>query len=60
MAENWTDPIVDEIRRVREAHAAKFNFDLRAIFQDLKSKEAASGRQYVKHEPRQVSEPVSR
>ena len=52
MAETWTDPIVDEVRRVRDAHAAKFNYDLRAIFRDLKAKEAASGRKYVRYEPR--------
>lgn len=35
------------IPRVRDAHAAKFNYDLRVIFRDLKAKEAASGRTYV-------------
>jgi hypothetical protein len=35
------DEIVDEVRAIREAHAAKFNYDLRAIFQDLKKSEAA-------------------
>ena len=24
------DPIVEEIRKIREAHAAKFNYDLKA------------------------------
>ena len=52
MAEIWTDPIVDEVRRVRDAHAAKFDYDLRAIFRDLKAKEAASGREYLRYEPR--------
>ncbi len=32
----WTDPIVEETRRLREEHAKKFNYDLRAIFEDLK------------------------
>lgn len=32
----WTDPIVDETRRIRDEHARKFNYDLRAIFEDLK------------------------
>ena len=52
MSETWTDPIIDEVRRVRDAHAAKFNYDLRAIFRDFKAKEAASGREYVRYEPR--------
>ena len=39
----WTDPIVDEIRKIREAHARKFNFDLKAIYDDLKEQEIKSG-----------------
>ena len=33
------DPIVAEVRRAREEYAAKFNFDLRLIFDDLKHRE---------------------
>lgn len=29
------DPIVEEVRRWREEYAARFNFDLDAIFADL-------------------------
>ena len=32
-------PIVEEVRKVRQAHAAKFNYDLAAICADLKKKE---------------------
>ena len=39
----WLDPIVEEVRKVREAHAAKFNYDLRAIYQDLKDRAKQSG-----------------
>jgi hypothetical protein len=46
------DPIVAEVRKVREAHAAKFNYDLDAIYRDLKSKERTSGRKYVRFPPR--------
>lgn len=41
------DPIVDEVRRVRDAHAARFNYDLDAIFQDIKEKERQSGLDFV-------------
>jgi hypothetical protein len=41
------DPIVDEVRRVRDAHAARFNYDLDAIFRDLKEQEKKSGRKFV-------------
>lgn len=34
------DEIVDEVRAIREAHAAKFGYDLREIFEDLKRTEA--------------------
>jgi hypothetical protein len=40
----FKDPIVDEVRKVRQAHAAKFNYDLQAIFNDLKKQEMASER----------------
>ena len=43
----WEDPIVAEIRKVRHAHAAKFNNDIAAIFADIRRQEKESGRQYV-------------
>jgi hypothetical protein len=42
-----SDPIVDEIRRVRDAHAARFNYDLDAIFRDIKEQEKKSGHKFV-------------
>ena len=50
------DPIVDEVRRVRDAHAARFNYDLDAIFQDIKEREKKSGLKFVQGVARQ---PVS-
>ncbi|NJM76468.1 MAG: hypothetical protein HC852_12600 [Acaryochloridaceae cyanobacterium RU_4_10] len=43
----WTDEIVEEIHRIREKYAKSFNYDLDAIFEDLRRKEAASGREVV-------------
>lgn len=37
------DPIVDEVRRIRDTHAARFNYDLDAIFKDIKEREKQSG-----------------
>jgi len=51
----WTDPIVDEVRRAREAHAAKFAYDLGAIFRDIKAKEKESGRRYKRFLPKPVA-----
>ena len=57
------DPIVDEVRRVRDAHAARFDYDLDAIYQDLKEQEKKSGRNFVsfsssRAEPCQAIEPT--
>lgn len=41
------DPIVEEVRRVRDAHAARFNYDLDAIFRDIKEQEKKSGHNFV-------------
>lgn len=35
------DPIVQEVRRLRQEHAAKFEYNLKAIFADLKRTEEA-------------------
>jgi len=48
------DPIVDEVRRVRDAHAARFNYDLDAIFRDIKEQEKKSGRKFVSFIPPRV------
>ena len=49
--ETMNDPIVDEIRRIRDAHAARFNYDIRAIVRDLQEKQKRSGRKYVSYPP---------
>jgi hypothetical protein len=46
------DPIVEEVRRVREAYAARFNFDVRAMFEDVKRQERESGCKSVSSEPK--------
>jgi hypothetical protein len=46
------DPIVEEVRKAREAHAAKFDYDLLAICSDLKKKEKESGHPVVSRQPR--------
>ncbi len=43
----WKDPIVEEVRKIREKHAAKFKYDLDAICRDLKEQERKSGRRVV-------------
>ena len=43
----WKDEIVEEIHQIREAYAKSFNYDLNAIFADLRKKQAANGRKVV-------------
>ena len=43
----WTDEIVEEVRAIREAHAARWGYDLDAIYQDLKEQEQQSQRPIV-------------
>jgi hypothetical protein len=35
----FDDPIVDEVRRVRDELARKFNYDVHAIFEDLRKRQ---------------------
>jgi hypothetical protein len=48
----WRDPIVDEVRAARDAHARLHRYDLDAIFRDLKEQEKRSGRTYLRLTPR--------
>jgi hypothetical protein len=43
----WKDEILEEIHKIREEHAQAFNYDLQAICDDLRRKQAASGRQII-------------
>ena len=35
----WKDEIVEEVRTVRDAYAAQFDYDLQRMFDDLRRKE---------------------
>ena len=48
----WKDEIVEEVRRIRDAHAAKFNYDIDAIVADARKRQEASGRKTVSFPPR--------
>ncbi len=50
----WKDSIVEEVRKVREEHAARFNYDLEAIYRDIKEQESKSNRLFVSYSPRQA------
>jgi hypothetical protein len=44
----YKDEIVEEIHKYREEYAKSFNYDLNAIFKDLRQKQIARGHQVVK------------
>ena len=43
----WNDEIVEETRQARDEYAAKFNYDLDAIYRDLKKQEEQSPQKFV-------------
>jgi hypothetical protein len=56
----YRDPIVAEIRAIREAYAKRFNYDLDAIYQDLKEQEKKSGRKLVSFSGRKQEKKTKR
>ena len=51
------DPILVEVWRIREEHAAQFDYDLDAVFAAYKRLEPESGRKHVSFGPRRVEIP---
>jgi hypothetical protein len=54
----WDDPIVAEVRRVREELSARFDFDPKAIFEDMRTRQAALGERLVSHRAHPMAEPA--
>ena len=48
----WKDPIVQEVRNEREKLSAQFNFDIHAIFEDLRRRQATVGAKLIKPKKR--------
>ncbi|HKR00865.1 MAG TPA: hypothetical protein VJT09_09330 [Pyrinomonadaceae bacterium] len=48
----WTDEVVESTRKAREEYAAKFDYDLEAIYEDLKRQEALTERKIVSLPPK--------
>lgn len=53
----WKDEIVEEIRKVRDEYAAKFNYDLDAIYEDIKKQEEQTERKVISLPPKRVELP---
>jgi len=43
----WHDPIVEEVRHIREQQAAELNYDLKAIFERARRRQKQSKRKAV-------------
>lgn len=52
----WEDPIVSEVREVREQLARQFNFDVHAIFADLRKRQTLLGPRLVRRQKRAKAE----
>ncbi|MGI8468877.1 MAG: hypothetical protein ACR2N3_10525 [Pyrinomonadaceae bacterium] len=53
------DEIIEEIHRVREEIARKYNFNVRAMLEDLQKKQMKSQREYVSFAPKKAEKKVS-
>ena len=54
------DDIVEEVRRVRQEHSAKFNYDVDAIFEDLRRLEQEQQQPVVSLTPRPAAQDNAR
>ena len=48
----WEDPIVEEVHRTREKLAAEYDFDVKAIFADIRKRQASLGDRLVPQKKR--------
>ncbi|OKH41997.1 hypothetical protein NIES2101_33490 [Calothrix sp. HK-06] len=54
-----TNEILEEIYQYREAQAKSFNYDVSAMFKDLRARQAQSGKPSVSLPPKQPVAPPS-
>ncbi len=52
----FKDPIVEEVRRIRQEHSAQYGHDIHRICEALRKKEKESGRKLVNFGPRKLSD----
>lgn len=53
------DPVVGEVRRVRERYAASFNYDIRRMAADLREREQQHLERLVTFPPRRFTEVIA-
>jgi len=52
------DPIVEEVRKARQKHTERFNYDLHLICKDLKRKENKSGHPIISLPAKHLLKPL--
>jgi hypothetical protein len=52
----WEDPIVQEVRREREKLSAQFDFEVHAIFEDLRKRQGTHGARFIRPKDRKSAE----
>ena len=50
-----SDPIVDEVRAIRDRLAARCGYDIDEIFRRIRRRQVESGRKYVRYPARRVT-----
>ena len=50
------DPIVDEIRSIRDAYAKQFNYNIEAIIKDIKDKQKSSNFKCITLPPKRLKQ----
>jgi len=53
----YEDRIVKEVRKLRERLAEKHNFDVGAIFEDLRKRQGSLGKRLVRRVRKEIAEP---
>lgn len=53
-----SDPVVAEIRKLREQRAARFGFDIRSIARDAQERDAVGDRAIIHRPPRRPRVPA--
>jgi len=52
----YEDPIVDKVRKTREHLAEKYDFDVGAIFEDIRKRQGGLGKRLVRRQKRSIAE----
>ena len=50
----WKDPVVEEVRKIRDDYARSFDYDLGRICEDLRKQQAESGRETITLPPKKL------